>query len=733
MTDLILPRRTLDLIHPATVPFPDRNPGLQLDKLSPAGNQEQNATSLDDVTQCSGDQVLLDSLFARRATMLDTLGARRFRGKTVGAMTLHLSRSGVFENAGIALHPVYGFPWIPGSGLKGMTRAWAETVRMPAPEGNPKDAEWTVGAAFGSELDSARDTGPSSFGTVGRIVFHDAWPVTWPKLERDILNNHHSGYYRNRTPPGDWEDPVPVNFLVIGAGTEFEFALSDRADSGDGLLHRVAEWMQSALLHAGAGAKTSAGYGRIEPVAKVRTEPPVGIVRSEHKLELASPAFLAGARRQGDDCNLRSASLRGLLRWWWRTLHAGHLESDKLFQLETLVWGSSETGSAVSVAVEPARTNLPVEFDKDAVLASFDPAKARRSDRKATQGLYYASYGMDEWAGGRRNQRWYRRAGDTWTLSLTSRASNWDEHHRIPASDIMNQAHAALWLVSRFGGIGSKSRKGFGSFVDIPLEPIRSLEDCVEAGVRIREACGISSYGPTGTASLKNLIGPIEVKTAWSDSWLALDRIGMVQQELTRSCDLVDSRKWLGLPRAAGGRTLRTADGKKRLASPMHWSLSRGSGDALTVRVVAFPDSQAHDQGQFRAFLEACVRKAEDRLRNLAETAPRTGARPRAESGISIDPELPPKGSRVTARLLKEMTRRGHWKAAQVGGPMEGEIFNHADVPDSLEPGNDVELVVSVPKRQGGRFLWPVPGAGRRPGRPPQIRCQRPGGRGRMR
>ncbi len=68
------------------------------------------------------------TLCARRNATLTSLDAKRFPMTTRGTLTLHLSRSGALENAGIALHPVYGFVYLPGSGIKGLTRAWAETV-----------------------------------------------------------------------------------------------------------------------------------------------------------------------------------------------------------------------------------------------------------------------------------------------------------------------------------------------------------------------------------------------------------------------------------------------------------------------------------------------------------------------------------------------------------------------------------------------------------------------------
>src|SRR5436305_1951744 len=70
----------------------------------------------------------------RRRFFLEALPAARARiwfCVTTGPLTLHLARASALENAGICLHPVYGFAYLPGSGLKGMAHAYACEVWLP--------------------------------------------------------------------------------------------------------------------------------------------------------------------------------------------------------------------------------------------------------------------------------------------------------------------------------------------------------------------------------------------------------------------------------------------------------------------------------------------------------------------------------------------------------------------------------------------------------------------------
>ena len=50
---------------------------------------------------------------------------------TSGRLTLHLARASALENAGLCLHPLYGFTYLPGTGLKGPRGP------MPRPSGSP--------------------------------------------------------------------------------------------------------------------------------------------------------------------------------------------------------------------------------------------------------------------------------------------------------------------------------------------------------------------------------------------------------------------------------------------------------------------------------------------------------------------------------------------------------------------------------------------------------------------
>ena len=118
----------------------------------------------------------------------------------------------VLENS-ISLHPYYGFPVIPGSSLKGLTRHYCDEF-----EGMDKDMMFRI---FGKES-GYKDT------QEGEVVFMDSWPDEWPAegfLELDVMSPHFTGYYDKRSFPSDDQQPVPIVFLAVRKDVKFRFAL----------------------------------------------------------------------------------------------------------------------------------------------------------------------------------------------------------------------------------------------------------------------------------------------------------------------------------------------------------------------------------------------------------------------------------------------------------------------------------------------------------------------------
>ncbi len=191
--------------------------------------------------------------FARRVTALDGFDGgvvggttRRWTALATGRMVVGLGHASVRES-GISLLRPWGLPFIPGSALKGVA---ASAARQQA------DERW-------------RERGPgfaALFGDAdgaGAVVFHDAWlePGCAKPIALDVMTVHHREYYGgDRQAPCDWDDPTPVSFVT--AHGRYSIALSGPnkwVDAASALL-------EFGLRELGVGAKTAAGYGRLERV-----------------------------------------------------------------------------------------------------------------------------------------------------------------------------------------------------------------------------------------------------------------------------------------------------------------------------------------------------------------------------------------------------------------------------------------------------------------------------------
>lgn len=184
---------------------------------------------------------------------LDNLGAKYRWAKVRNRLAINLGTESVLET-NIALHRIFGVPFIPGSSLKGMTAAFIRQY------GNWKKNNEIYISIFGDQ------------NNAGFITFYDALYVpgsgyNQKPLYADVMTTHHQDYYGEKkengqiSPPADWDSPNPVPF--ISATGEYLIALSAPQGCED-LLELTFDILGFALAAEGVGAKTSSGYGRMD-------------------------------------------------------------------------------------------------------------------------------------------------------------------------------------------------------------------------------------------------------------------------------------------------------------------------------------------------------------------------------------------------------------------------------------------------------------------------------------
>ena len=262
---------------------------------------EHQTATLDKVRVPEG----YEAAFVRRKAALRQMagafvdGATRLYDLTLqGRAVVGIGAASVRETNLSLLRP-WGVPYIPGSGLKGITSQLAHEAgdewKRPAEPG--KDAGKFQQAIFGDVKQA------------GAVVFHDAWWV--PSGDRapvsaDTMTVHHVDYYTGKgdAPPADWDEPNPVSFLTMHGS--YLAALTGPPEALD-IAERL---LTEALATQGVGAKRSAGYGRatlaahLSPVLKsieafkVRTVAANDVAQTaQHVLQLANQVMFEDERR----------------------------------------------------------------------------------------------------------------------------------------------------------------------------------------------------------------------------------------------------------------------------------------------------------------------------------------------------------------------------------------------------------------------------------------------------
>ncbi|RMG35554.1 MAG: type III-B CRISPR module RAMP protein Cmr6 [Planctomycetota bacterium] len=192
---------------------------------------------------------LLREACARQRALVESLGGRVLYVRNTARFVTGMGREHPLEN-GFAWHHTLGMPYVPGSSLKGMLRAWLREEYGSASE--PPEAM----DLFGDQ------------GQVGRFILFDMLPTRPPKLEIDVMTPHYGPYYQAKQGddlPGDWHSPVPIAFLTVAAGQSWQLGIAPVAGSrtiDEAILGSLVARLSEALEFAGAGAKTAVGYGR---------------------------------------------------------------------------------------------------------------------------------------------------------------------------------------------------------------------------------------------------------------------------------------------------------------------------------------------------------------------------------------------------------------------------------------------------------------------------------------
>lgn len=243
-----------------------------------------------------GSEILLLAKARYRRWKAQTHKATSFKLILISPLIVGLGGKGPLE-IGITLDHVTGLPFIPGSALKGLARSYALYVLAEkahvhlagtdadndALEQFEKDLLKGKYDLTDDPLEDKHDKLPGAadyrviFGTqpdaetssAGQALFYDAVLLggSGSIFELDVMTPHFKEWYnsgnsgKRPAAPNDADSPNPVQFLTVGAGAQFGFAVGWRGSENPSAHQFARELLEAALQDFGVGSKTAAGYG----------------------------------------------------------------------------------------------------------------------------------------------------------------------------------------------------------------------------------------------------------------------------------------------------------------------------------------------------------------------------------------------------------------------------------------------------------------------------------------
>ncbi|NOZ30003.1 MAG: type III-B CRISPR module RAMP protein Cmr1 [Chloroflexi bacterium] len=215
------------------------------------------------------------------------------------------------------------------------------------------------------------------------------------------------------------------------------------------------------------------------PDVKPRDLDEESMVRQTRKYELITPLFGGGANPQEADpiTVVRGPEVRGQLRFWWRATRGGLFDGDleAMRRAEEAIWGSAAAKG------KPGPSKVRIMISDVSSTSEFKRVQIRRRERwmevdvgDPSSPYSYVAFPLrkmpDKPAAGLREE------GIVFTLELMLTQKEVEvtlKGSRRIRLHLMDEIEAALWAWETFGGIGARTRRGFGALHLVAIDDQR--------------------------------------------------------------------------------------------------------------------------------------------------------------------------------------------------------------------------------------------------------------------
>ena len=259
------------------------------------------------------------------------------------------------------------------------------------------------------------------------------------------------------------------------------------------------------------------------------------------EIETITPMFLAGADQS--KAELRAASIKGLLRFWWRALQA-ETDLEELHNRESQIFGAPDEkigGSSFAIRITYDKTLFEQKIKKGN-LPNYPVEVMSQGQVRRLNILEYLSYGAFK----NRDGGFREYIQEKFPFSLHIQCIN--EKH-------FNDILATIYVFNLFGCIGARSRNGFGSFhISNRDEAFADIKDTLSTSApyevqnlkKLIRNNGITSY-----PAFSKGVQIFKAKSSFNSAFDSLADVGKIYRNTKGSLEKkhnFESRQFIGAP-----------------------------------------------------------------------------------------------------------------------------------------------------------------------------------------
>ena len=274
------------------------------------------------------------------------------------------------------------------------------------------------------------------------------------------------------------------------------------------------------------------------------------LVKFEFELEFLTPAFIGGAD-PSTKADFSLKPLKSAMRYWWRQFQ-DLSDPTVVFQKESRIFGNTHGRSIFSLRLTD-RADMHFQHSNDGYRP---PANSGRS---------YLLYSCISRGAQQRGRKEWIPAGGKVGFQMAFLADDFSS---------IKQALFSLWLVQTFGGLGTRSRRGGGSFLlslgDSPKEYGTDTNELFEMIAEDLRAALLDSRSGNNYSSLIVPSSPLASGLTSADRYKAISPLNTADDVL----DLLGER--LRDSRSCFTYSTRGTDPLHRQAQTLHASGARG-------------------------------------------------------------------------------------------------------------------------------------------------------------